>query len=57
MVVKMDENGHFNIPKGEAVIWHNNTIIEPKEMAEWRRVQSAQRIAERAKNAVGGGDK
>jgi hypothetical protein len=44
---KMDENGHFNIPKGEPVIWYKDMIIPPKEMAEWRRAQTTKPLEER----------
>ncbi|GHU47396.1 hypothetical protein FACS1894120_5380 [Clostridia bacterium] len=44
---KMDEDGHFNIPYGEPVVWYyknndinNPNIIMPKEIGEWRRAQS-----------------
>jgi hypothetical protein len=50
---KMDENGHFNIPKGEPVAWFisasgSPNIVMPKEVAEFGRAQTAKLLADRA---------
>jgi hypothetical protein len=52
---KMDENGHFNIPKGEPVIWRQDMITPPKEMGEYARAKTAQLRAEKAAAAESGG--
>ncbi|MDR1605071.1 MAG: hypothetical protein LBS10_09870 [Gracilibacteraceae bacterium] len=56
---KMDENGHFNIPKGEPVFWHyidgdpsKPNIVMPKEMAEAARAKTAKELADRAATAA-----
>jgi hypothetical protein len=52
---KIDENGHFNIPKGEPVAFHyidgdpaNPNIIMPKEVAEFARAKTAKELADKA---------
>jgi len=36
---KMDENGHFNVPKGEPVIYNGSKVIFPKEIGEFLRAK------------------
>jgi hypothetical protein len=53
----MDDNGHFNIPKGEPVAWFNSAsgspnIVIPKEVAEFDRAQTAKLLADRVANNV-----
>lgn len=38
---KMDENGHFNIPKGEPVVYSNGLVVFPKEIREYLLTQTA----------------
>ena len=38
---KMDENGHFNIPKGEPVIYNSGMVVFPKEIREFLLTQTA----------------